>query len=256
VTDPATLRAAFAAGEAPATTAGLAPGFVQANLVVLPRAVADDFLAWCRLNARPCPVLGVGGRAIAALGVDDIARDLPRYRVWRDGAVVDQPTDVANLWQDDLVSIALGCSYSFDDALAAAGVRLRHIEARVNPPIYTSTLATRPHGPFGGKMVVAMRPILRHQVARAVAVTARYPLAHGAPIHLGEAGAIGVDLDAPDNDSALRAASDEVAAFWACGVTPESALRQARLTFAITHSPGAMLITDLRLADIRDRAAA
>lgn len=250
---PASLRARFAEGVSPATTAGLAPGFVQANLVVLPREASEDFLAWCRANPRPCPVLAVGGRAIPGLGVADVARDLPRYRVWREGEPVAAPTDVAGLWTDDLVSIALGCSYSFDAALAAAGVRLAHVELGINPPIYRAAIQTRAVGRFGGALIVAMRPLARQDAVKAVAVTAAYPLAHGAPIHLGDPRAIGVDLDAPLNGSALRPAPGEIAAFWACGVTPETALRTARLPLAITHFPGAMLLTDLALADIRFR---
>jgi uncharacterized protein YcsI (UPF0317 family) len=253
---PAALRRRFAGGDSPATTAGLARGFVQANLAVVPRDVADEFLAWCMANPKPCPVLGVGGRSIPELGVTDIARELPRYRVWRNGEVADAPTDVADLWRDDLVSVALGCSYSFDDALAAAGVRLRHVEQHINPPIYTSSLETRAVGRFSGELIVAARPIARDQVMRAVAVTARYPLAHGAPVHVGDPRAIGIDPDAPTNGSPLRPEANELAVFWACGVTPETALRTARLPFAITHLPGAMLLTDLRLETLLDRAAA
>lgn len=247
---PAAWRARFAAGETRATTAGLAPGFMQANLVVVPRAALDDFLAWCAANPKACPVLAVGGRAIPALGVGDVARDLPRYRVWRDGSVVDAPTEVADRWHDDFVSVALGCSYSLDDALQTAGVHLRHLEDGVNPPIYATSLATRPVGPFRGPLIVAMRPIARREVVHAVAITARHPLAHGAPIHLGDPRAIGVDLDRPANGATLRPRGDEVAVFWACGVTPESALAAARLPLAFTHYPGAMLLTDRRVAPL------
>lgn len=250
---PTRLRERFAAGFAPETTAGLARGFVQANLVVVPREIAAEFIAWCRANPKPCPVLAVGGRAIPELGVADIARDLPRYRVWRDGVAAETPTDVTDLWTGDLVSVALGCSYSFDDALAGAGVRMRHLEEGVNPPIYETALATRPVGRFAGAVIAAMRPLARADAVRAVAVTHEFPLAHGAPIHLGDPRAIGVDAGRPLNQATLRPRGDEIAAFWACGVTPETALRQARPAFAITHFPGAMLVTDLKLAALRFR---
>jgi uncharacterized protein YcsI (UPF0317 family) len=253
---PRALRARFAAGEVLATTAGLASGFVQANLVVLPRDVAEPFLAWCRSNPKPCPVLAVGGRAIPELGVGDVARELPRYRVWRDGEIADTPADVQKVWREDLVSVALGCSYSFDAALEAAGVRLRHVEQGINPPIYETALETAPVEPFGGKLIVAMRPLSPADAARAVAVTAPHVLAHGAPVHLGNPRAIGVDQEAPLNGSMLRPGPGEIGAFWACGVTPESALRRAKLPFAITHFPGAMLITDLRLDQPSMHAAA
>lgn len=253
---PSAWRARFAAGESPITTAGLARGFVQANLAVVPRDVADEFLAWCRANPKPCPVLAVGGRAIPELGVLDVARELPRYRVWRDGEEVERPTDVAAIWRDDFISVALGCSYSFDDALAAAGVRLRNVEQGINPPIHVTGLETRRVGRFGGKLIVSMRPLSRADAVRAVAITARYPLAHGAPVHIGDPRAIGIDPDRPINESTMRAEDDEVAVFWACGVTPESALRGARLKLAITHAPGAMLLTDLKLDSLADRAAA
>lgn len=253
---PAHWRTRFANGDSPITTAGLAGGFVQANLAVVPRDVADEFLGWCRANPKPCPVLGVGGRSIPELGVQDVARELPRYRVWRNGEVAAKPTDVAGLWRDDFVSVALGCSYSFDAALAAAGVRLRNVERGINPPIYRTGLQTKRVGRFGGPLIVSMRPLSRADAVRAVAITARYPLAHGAPVHIGDPGAIGIDPDRPINESTLRAGADEVAVFWACGVTPESALREARLELAITHAPGAMLLTDLRLESLGQRAAA
>jgi uncharacterized protein YcsI (UPF0317 family) len=256
IESPASLRARFSAGLSPETTSGLAPGFVQANLVVVPRAVADLFLTWCRANPKPCPVLGVGGRAIPELGVADVARELPRYRVWRDGEEAGRPTDVADLWREDFVSIALGCSYSVEKPLLAAGVRLRHLERGINPPIHRTGIETVPVGPFRGKLIVSMRPIARADVVRAVAISARYPLAHGAPVHVGDPSAIGITEASLINGSPLRAEPGEVAVFWACGVTPESALRAARLPLAITHAPGCMLLTDLALDSLADRAAA
>lgn len=247
---PKALREKFRAGWVPATTAGLAPNHVQANLVAVPREHAEAFELWCRRNPKPCPIIAIGDRAMPRLGVQDIATDLPRYRVWHDGKVTDEPTDVAAVWQDDLVSFALGCSYSFDAALAAAGVRLRHVEQGINPPIYGTAVQTKEAGPFGGALIVAMRPLTAEQALLAAKVTAPLKLAHGAPIHTGDPMILGIELDDPLNDSPLRPEAGELPVFWACGVTPENALRRAKLPFAITHYPGAMLITDLTLDDI------
>jgi uncharacterized protein YcsI (UPF0317 family) len=243
-------RLAFRAGLDVPSTVGVAPGFVQANLVVLPRADAHDFLTYCLRNPKPCPLLGFsepGRWDIPAIGADlDLRTDLPRYRVWRDGVPVDEPQNVAALWRDDLVGFALGCSYSFDDVLAEAGIRLRHAELGVNPPYYVTTIATTPAGRFAGPLIVSMRPLSGADAIRAVLVTARCPHAHGAPVHLGDPAAIGIDLQRPDGGTELPLEAGETPVFWACGVTPETAIRHARPAFCITHMPGAMLLTDLR----------
>jgi uncharacterized protein YcsI (UPF0317 family) len=243
-------RLAFRSGVVVETTAGLAPGHVQANLAVLPREMAGEFLAWCQRNPRPCPVLGFtepGDPRLPALGDDlDLRTDLPRYQVWRDGEMIAEPSDVTNVWRDDLVAFALGCSYSFDDVLADAGIRLRHLELGVNPPMYETSLDTAPAGRFSGKVIVSMRPLSPPDVIRAVQVTSRYPHAHGAPLHLGDPAMIGIaDLARPFGGHMLPLEQGELPVFWACGVTPQTAIRAARPEFCITHWPGAMLITDL-----------
>jgi uncharacterized protein YcsI (UPF0317 family) len=242
-------RLAFRAGHSPTTTVGVAPGRVQANLAVLPHEWSVPFIAWCRANPRPCPVLGVskpGDPRIPALGIDlDVRTDLPRYQILRDGMVVAEPADLLAAWQDDWVAVALGCSYSFDDALASAGIPLRHVALGVNPPIYESSLPTVPHGPFAGPVIVSMRPLRPADAIRATLVTARYPHAHGAPIHLADPAAIGIDLAHPMGGTVLPLEQDEIPVFWACGVTPSAALRAARPPICATHWPGAMLVTDL-----------
>jgi uncharacterized protein YcsI (UPF0317 family) len=252
--DPVRTRLRFRAGDAPSSTVGYAQGRVQANLAVLPEAWSEPFLAWCRANPAPCPVLGVsapGDPHIPALGIDlDIRTDLPRYQVWQDGEIVAEPTDLMAAWQPDWVAIALGCSYSFDDALAAAGIPLRHLALGVNPPIYKTNIPTVPHGPFCGPVIVSMRPLRPADAIRAALVTARYPHAHGAPIHLADPAAIGVDLDRPFGGTILPLALGEIPVFWACGVTPSAALRQARPPVCATHWPGAMLVTDLVNRDL------
>jgi len=231
-------------------TSGLASDHVQGNVVILPEAQATDFLRYCQRNPKPCPLLAVsepGQAQLPRLGADiDICTDLPRYRVWRDGEVVDEPTDISALWRDDLVTFVLGCSFSFEQALLEAGLPLRHIEQGKNVAMYRSNIQTERAGIFHGPMVVSMRPMKAAAAIRAVQVTSRFPNVHGAPVHLGDPAAIGItNLDAPDYGDAVELMDDEIAVFWACGVTPQAALVQARPAFCITHAPGAMLITDL-----------
>jgi uncharacterized protein YcsI (UPF0317 family) len=231
-------------------TSGLASDHVQGNVVILPEAQAGDFLRYCQRNPKPCPLLAVsepGQAQLPSLGADiDICTDLPRYRVWRDGAVVDEPTDISALWRDDLVTFVLGCSFSFEQALLEAGLPLRHIEQGKNVAMYRSNIQTERAGIFHGPMVVSMRPMTAAAAIRAVQVTSRFPNVHGAPVHLGDPAAIGItDLAAPDYGDAVAVMDDEIPVFWACGVTPQAALVQARPAFCITHAPGAMLITDL-----------
>ena len=234
-----------------ASTAGIAPGFVQGNLAILPEQYASAFHRFCQLNPKPCPIIGmseVGSPRIPALGADlDIRTDVPRYRVWRDGEVVDEPTDVINYWRDDLVTFVLGCSFSFEEALLDEGMPIRHIECDVRVPMYRTNIACSPSGPFAGPMVVSMRPFKPADAIRAVQITSRYPAVHGAPVHLGHPHLIGIkDIAKPDYGDPVPVNADEIPVFWACGVTPQSVINAAKLPFAITHSPGLMLVTDLR----------
>jgi uncharacterized protein YcsI (UPF0317 family) len=232
-------------------TSGLAPGFVQANLAILPKAIAGDFLHFCQLNPKPCPLIGVsapGDPRIPALGQDlDIRTDLPRYRVWRDGALVDEPGDVVKWWRDDLVSFAIGCSFSFEQALLEGGIELRHMTCNCTVPMYRTSVATVPAGPFHGPLVVSMRPMKPADAIRAVQITTRFPSVHGAPVHLGKPELIGIaDIAVPDWGDAVPIHDDEIPVFWACGVTPQAVIATARPEFCITHYPGAMLVTDRR----------
>jgi uncharacterized protein YcsI (UPF0317 family) len=242
-------RRAIRAGRWTGHTSALAHGHVQGNLVILPQAQADDFLRYCQRNPKPCPLLAVtepGDPRVPALGEDiDLRTDVPRYRVWRHGELVDEPTDIATLWRDDLVSFVIGCSFSFEQALQEAGLPIRHIERNCNVPMYRTNLPTQAAGPFSGPLVVTMRPMRAAAAIRAIQVTSRFPDVHGAPVHLGDPSLIGIaDLSRPDYGDAVDVLSDEIPVFWACGVTPQAALAQARPEFCITHAPGAMLITD------------
>jgi len=232
-------------------TSGLAPGFVQANLAVLPQNLAADFLQFCQRNPKPCPLIGVGAPGdprIPALGEDlDIRTDLPRYRVWRDGALVDEPIDVVKYWRDDLVAFAIGCSFSFEQALVEGGIELRHMTCDCTVPMYRTSVETVPAGPFHGPLVVSMRPMKPADAIRAVQITTRFPSVHGAPVHLGKPELIGIaDIARPTWGDAVPIHDDEIPVFWACGVTPQSVIMAVKPEFCITHYPGAMLVTDRR----------
>lgn len=246
----ATLRAAIRAGDYDGHTAGLAAGYLQSNLAILPKRYALDFLRFCQRNPKPCPVVGVGDTGdpfLPTLGRDiDIRSDVPKYRVFRDGALVDEVTDIVGLWTDDLVTVALGCSFTFENALIQHGIPVRHIELGRNVPMFKSNRALVPAGPFSGEMVVTMRPIAADQVAQATAISAKYPQAHGAPIAQGDPAQLGItDLTQPDWGEAVDVRPGEIPVYWACGVTPQNVLRDAKLPLCITHSPGHMLVTDV-----------
>ena len=251
-------RARIRAGLWRKPTAGLAPGYVQANLVVVPRAFADAFSDFCARNPQPCPLLEATEpgspepRRIAPSA--DLRTDLPRYRIYRDGALSAETDDIEKLWQPDFVAFLLGCSFTFEAALARAGVPLRHHELGCNVAMYRTNRPCTPAGPFHGPLVVSMRPVPETLVAEAVRVTARFSRAHGAPVHVGDPAALGIaDLDKPDYGDPLPVRPGETPVFWACGVTPQAAAAAARLPLLISHAPGCMFITDLRDEDLADR---
>ena len=249
------VRLASRSGALDAPTTGLAPGFVQGNLAILPHDYAEDFLRFCQANPKPCPLLGVseaGDPAIPALGADlDIRTDIPRYRVWRDGELAGEPREVKSIWRDDLVSFVLGCSFSFEEALLQADVPLRHLERGTGVPMWRTSIQTRRAGRFHGPLVVSMRPMKPADAIRAVQITTRLPAVHGAPVHLGYPEAIGIsDLTKPDYGDAVPVERGELPVFWACGVTPQAAIAAAKVPFAITHAPGYMLVTDLKNAQL------
>ena len=246
----AEARAAIRRGAWTTHTSGLARDHVQGNVVILPKTLADDFLRYCQRNPKPCPVLAVsepGDPRLPTLGADiDIRSDVPRYRVWRHGELAEEPTDIAALWRDDLVTFVIGCSFSFEQALLDAGLSLRHIDQSRNVAMFRTSMATEPAGPFRGPLVVSMRPLRASETIRAIQVTSRFPDVHGAPVHVGDPALIGIaDLSRPDYGDAVEVLADELPVFWACGVTPQAAIAQAKPDFCITHAPGAMLITDL-----------
>ncbi len=251
--DPRALRAAIRRGRWRKPTAGLCPGYTQVNLVAVPQDLAFWFLLFCQRNPRPCPVLEVLEAGLTeplrmAPGAD-VRTDCPGYRVFR-GDCVEERADVTDLWRDDMVTFLLGCSFTFEHGLLAAGVPVRHVEQGCNVPMYVTDRPCDPAGPFEGNLVVSMRPIPAHMVSRAVQVTSRFPGVHGAPVHVGAPEHLGIeDLGRPDFGDPVEVRPGEIPVFWACGVTPQLALRNARPEIAVTHAPGHMLVTDRRDED-------
>ena len=248
-------RQAIRRGEWVRHTSGLAPRNAQGNLVILPENLATDFLRFCQRNPKPCPLLAVsepGDPFLPTLGRDvDIRSDVPLYRVWRNGKMVEEVTDIASLWRSDLVSFLLGCSFSFEHALIDAGIPLRHVAQGRNVAMYRTSIQTVPAGPFHGPMVVSMRPMTAADAIRAVQITARVPAVHGAPVHLGDPALIGIaDVSKPDFGDPVDILPGELPVFWACGVTPQAVVMAAAPEFCITHAPGYMLITDLLNSDL------
>lgn len=250
LSDVQSVRLAIRRGQWTRHTSGLADRVAHGNVVILTADLAEDFLRFCQRNPKPCPLLAVGEPGqptLTSLGVDiDIRTDVPRYRVWRHGELVDEPTDISHLWRSDLVTFVLGCSFSFERALLDEGLTLRHVEQRRNVAMYRTNLQTEPAGPFRGPLVVSMRPFSGSDAVRAVNISARFPAFHGAPVHLGDPAAIGIaDLSRPDYGDAIDSQPGDVPVFWACGVTSQAVLEAARPSLCITHAPGSMLITDL-----------
>ncbi len=244
------MRAAIRRGEWARPTAGAASGFAQANLVALPEADAFDFLRFCVANPRPCPLLEVmdpGAVEPRIAPGADVRTDLPRYRIHRHGELAGEVTDARDAWREDLVAFLIGCSFTFERALLAAGVPVRHVEQGVNVPMYRTAVDCTPAGRFSGPLVVSMRPMTPAEAIRATQVTTRYAAVHGAPVHVGDPAALGIaDLGAPDYGDAVEVRPGEVPVFWACGVTPQAVAASSRPQLMITHAPGHMFVTDLR----------
>ena len=254
-TAPSEVRELIREGRLVQTTAGMSPGHVQANLAILPKEVAFDFLLFCQRNPRPCPLLEV----VEAGEVEpsefapgaDLRTDTPLYRVYEYGEMTAEVEDISEFWRDDLVSFLLGCSFSFENALTNVDIPIRHMEQDSTVPMFITNIPTASAGMFSGPMVVSMRPIKREQVVRAVQVTSRFPAVHGAPVHIGDPSAIGIgDVMSPDFGDPSGFEKGEVPVFWACGVTPQAAAMASKPPLMITHSPGHMFITDKKDEDL------
>jgi uncharacterized protein YcsI (UPF0317 family) len=247
---PREIRADIRSGKLSGVTAGLGVGHVQANLAVLPKDNAYDFLLFCQRNPRACPLIEVtdvgSPEPVGVAPGADLRTDLPRYRIYKDGVLADEVTDVTPFWRDDLVAFLLGCSFTFEWALLEAGIKLWHVDNGKNVAMWKTSIETRPAGAFHGPMVVSMRPIPAAQLSKAVTASARFPSAHGAPVHIGDPATLGItDITKPDWGDAQPFAPGDVPVFWACGVTPQAVALASKPPFMITHSPGHMFITDL-----------
>ncbi len=254
--DPAAMRRLIRAGEFAHPTAGLAAGYVQCNVVILPAAEADLFAEYCRSNPEVSPLLArskPGEYAISKLGRGlDIRTDIGKYNVFRGQQTVIEVPDIMDIWRDDLVTFAMGCSFSFEDALRSEGVELRYLSRGEREVLYETTVATKAAGVLKGPLIVSMRPLRPADAIRAITVTSKYPGVHGAPVHIGKPELIGIDMDDPYQTlSDSTVAADEIPVFWACGVTPQLALAEAGFPLAITHASAHMLITDIRLTDLK-----
>ena len=244
------IRAHIRSGAHTTHTSGLADGFLQANLAILPAKHALDFYAFCQRNPKPCPLVGVsdpGDPMMRTLGADiDIRTDIPSYNIYRHGELTESTTEIRDLWQEDSVAFALGCSFTFEHALQRAGITLRHMQSGQNVPMFATNIELTPAGPFRGTMVVSMRAIPNERIDEAIAISSRFPQAHGAPVHVGDPTSIGIEeLGAPQWGTAQEVYAGETPMFWACGVTPQNVVLNARPDICITHTPGCMLITDV-----------
>lgn len=231
-------------------TAGIGPGMLQGNLAILPESLALDFARFCQRNPQPCPLIGMsdtGNPMMHTLGDDiDIRTDVPRYRIYEHGELIDEVIDITEHWRDDYVAFVLGCSFTFEDALMSEGINLRHIKQNKTVSMFITNIETSRAGPFEGGTVVSMRPLSISDAVRASAICARFPHAHGAPVHIGDPSEIGIkDINIPDFGDPTEFMDGEVPVFWACGVTPQNAIRSARPAICITHAPGSMLVTDV-----------
>ena len=248
---PKEVRSLIREGKITGQTSVMCAGYAQANLVILPKEQAYDFLLFAQRNPYSCPILevsDVGSRELKYIASGaDIATDIPKYRVWKKGALEGEYSDVEAFWRDDLVSFLIGCSFSFESELLEADIPVRQIEEGKNVPMFNTNIPNVPAGIFGGNLVVSMRPMTAEEAIKATVITAQMPRVHGKPVHIGEGSVIGInDVTKPDYGEAVTIRENEITVFWPCGVTPQNALMAAKPEFAITHSPGHMFITDVK----------
>jgi len=249
---PVELRKRIRSGLHTGHTSGYAKGYVQCNVIILPKDWATDFLQFCQLNPKPCPLVGIsqtpGDWQLPSLGKDlDIRTDISSYRVYENGEMVANVNDITDCWRDDLVTFAIGCSFSFEEALLGDGLDVRNISENKNVPMYRTSVACQPAGRLSGNIVASMRPFVAADAIRATQICTRFPSVHGAPIHLGDPSLIGIeDINKPDFGDSVSIRKNEMPVFWACGVTPQAVVENSKPPFCIAQGPGDMLVTDLQ----------
>ncbi|MDT8717385.1 putative hydro-lyase [Clostridium sp. 19966] len=254
--EPYAIRKLIREGKITTPTAGMCAGYAQANLVILPKELAYDFILFAQRNPKSCPILevsDVGDKKLKFLGQDiDITKDIPKYRIYKNGILSGEYTSVENFWREDFVSFLIGCSFSFESELIEANIPIRHIEEKCNVPMYITNIDCVPAGIFNGKMVVSMRPLSYDNIVKSVLVSGEMPRVHGAPVHIGDPSIIGIkDINKPDFGDSVTIKEGEIPVFWACGVTPQAVIMNVKPKIVITHAPGHMLITDIKNIDLK-----
>lgn len=253
--NPKELRDKVESGDFNTHTSGICPGYAQGNLVILPKAYAYDFLVFAYRNKKACPILDIsnpGEKSVKSIGGSNIYKAIPKYRVYKDGVLAEEIDDADQYFDEDLVAFVIGCSFTFEAELVKEGISMRHMDEGRNVAMYDTNIELDGSGPFKGHMVVSMRPFKRELVDRVIEITSRFPDVHGAPVHVGDPKEIGIlNIDAPDYGDSVAIESDEVPVFWACGVTPQNALKASKIPFAITHAPGHMLVMDILNEDLK-----
>lgn len=249
--DPKDIRELIRKGVITGPTAGISKGYTQANLAILKKEHAFDFLLFCQRNPKPCPLLDVtepGSFIPSLIAKDaDIRKDIPKYRIYRDGVFTEEVADITEYWENDMVAFLIGCSFTFETPLLESGIPVRHIEENCNVPMYKTNIACNKAGKFSGPTVVSMRPMTPEDAIRAVQITSRFPAVHGAPIHIGDPSLIGIkDISKPDFGDAVTLKEGEIPVFWACGVTPQAVAMESKPSIMITHAPGCMFISDVK----------
>lgn len=252
---PKEIRKLFKKEEIIKPTAGMARGYAQANLISIPKELAFEFMLFAYRNPKPCPLLDVleAGQVEPLMSTPgaDIRTDLPKYRIYENGKLKEEVTNLKDYWREDLVSFLLGCSFTFEDALLKANIPIRHIEEDKNVPMFITNIETNEAGQFSGPLVVTMRPLASSLISKAVQISGEYKEVHGAPVHIGNPEEIGINnINDPDFGDAVNVKENEIPVFWACGVTPQAVVMKSKLPFVITHSPGYMFITDIKNEDL------
>ena len=253
---PLEVRQLISEGKITGQTSGMCLGYAQANLVIVPKDIAYDFLLFTQRNPKSCPLLevgDVGDKFLKYLGKDiNIAKDIPKYRIYKKGELIGEYTDIEKFWREDFVSFLIGCSFSFESELLEVDIPVRHIEEGCNVPMFKTNINCNEAGIFKGKMVVSMRPIPKDKIVKSVLVSGSMPKVHGAPIHIGNPEDIGIkDINKPDFGDKVTIKEGEVPVFWPCGVTPQSVIMNVKPEIVITHSPGHMLITDIKNVNLK-----